>query len=82
MNLTVIGPEKWRILSHEHPFSNESFKAEKYIKSAKWSHNKSRHLLDIFSKKVADIFNTKMTSFPTTKLLPSYIFCFCAGNYQ
>lgn len=82
MRLTVICREDWRVLSNERAITNESFKAAKYIKNTEWSHQKSRKLIEIFSSKVVNANNSKITTFPATKPLHTEVLCFAAGNYQ
>lgn len=79
MRLTVVAPVKWKVISNESSNPAEEFSQEKYLKS-KWIQNKATHLLTKFAEKVGA--DTAITTFPETKPLSTYLFCFCAGNYQ
>lgn len=78
MKLAVVTPSKWKVISHETPNPAETFSKEKYLNS-KWIQRKASHLIYKFAEKVGE--DTAITTFPVTKPLPSYLFCFCAGNY-
>lgn len=77
MRLNVICPVEWKkILSNEYGIiENAEFNAEKYLETAKTNH---ADLLKEFLNEKKGI----MSLFPETKLLPTYLFCFVAGDYQ
>lgn len=80
MKLTVVAPSKWRVLSNENPNSPELYNHKQYSKNNQWIQIKAKYLINIFSEKVGP--DTVITTFPETKLLATYLFCLCAGNYQ
>jgi aminopeptidase N len=45
----------------------------------KWQHEHSKHLVDTHLLRVGE--NSKNTFFPTTEILPTYLYCFAAGDY-
>jgi aminopeptidase N len=75
MRLNIICPKIWKVLSNEYAHLEEDFNAEKYVSSTRTSH---KELLSAF---VAGK-EGKMTLFPDTKLLPTYLYCFIAGEYK
>ena len=79
MRLAVVAPSKWKVISNEIPNPAEAFSQEKYLKST-WIQSKANHLIKKFAAKVGA--DTAITTFPETKPLSTYLFCFCVGNYQ
>ena len=76
MRFNAICPAEWKkILSNEYATVDKEFNAEEYQKTAQTSH---QDLQKEFLNGKSGI----MALFPETKLLPSYLFCFVAGDYQ
>lgn len=75
MELSIVAPGEWNILSNEYSTLEEEFSAEKFVASAATFHGE---LLKEFGSKCKG----KMSLFPKTKTLPTYLFCFVAGPYE
>lgn len=75
MILNVISPSEWKkVLSNEYATVDKELNAEEYLKGTK----------PAFADEVAAYLKDKtgkMTLFPETKLLPTYLYCFIAGEY-
>jgi len=74
MRLNIVSPKIWKVLSNEYATVEEDFNAEKYLSSIKTNHK------DLVSQFIAGR-EGKMLIFPDTKLLPTYLYCFVAGEY-
>lgn len=74
MRLNIISPKIWKVLSNEYATVEEDFNAEKYLSSIKTNHK------DLVSQFIAGR-EGRMLIFPDTKLLPTYLYCFVAGEY-
>lgn len=76
MRLSVLCPKDWKkVISNEHAVVDmKAFNSEQYFANAKTSHK------DLVSEFVKD-FDGNMTIFPSTVLLPCYLFAFVAGAY-
>ena len=74
MRLNIISPKIWKVLSNEYATVEEDFDAEKYLSSIKTNHK------DLVSQFIAGR-EGRMLIFPDTKLLPTYLYCFVAGEY-
>jgi hypothetical protein len=64
-----------KVLSNEDPTLDEEFTQEKYLEKVPTHH---KDILTKFSENAKG----KLNIFPSTKLLPSYLFCFVAGPYK
>jgi aminopeptidase N len=75
MRLTVIVPSDWKeVLSNEHATLEVPLAAEEYLAATKYN----------FPDEVTAFLKDKegkMTIFPESKLLPTYLYCFIAGEY-
>lgn len=73
MRLYVISPSSWKkVLSNEYSTVEEEIDQYKYFWNTKTElHDEVKHYVNGKSG--------RMTFFPETKLLPSYLFCFVAG---
>lgn len=74
MRLNIICPKIWKVLSNEYATVEEDFNKEKYLTSIKTHHK------DLVEKFIEGK-EGKMIIFPDTKLLPTYLYCFVAGEY-
>lgn len=75
MRLSVISPSEWKkVLSNEYAVVEEELNSEKYQESTKTQHEGE-------VKKFLEGKSGRMTIFPETKLLPTYLYCFVAGEY-
>ena len=75
MRLYVVSPSEWKkVLSNEYPCIEEDLKIEKYF----WNVNSNLHgeVKTFLEGKTG-----RMTIFTETKLLPTYLFCYVAGEY-
>lgn len=75
MRLYVISPSSWKkVLSNQYSTVEEEIDQFKYYWHTKTElHDEVKHYINGKSG--------RMTFFPETKLLPSYLFCFVAGQY-
>lgn len=75
MRLYVISPSEWKkVLSNEYATVEETLENEKYLVNTKTQ----------LADEVKQFLNEKsgrMTIFPETKLLPTYLYCYVAGEY-
>jgi aminopeptidase N len=75
LRLNVISPSDWKkVLSNEYATVEKEFNAEEYLQ------NVSTTLKDQLTAYLQGK-SGFMTIFPKTKLLPSYLYCFIAGEY-
>lgn len=75
MKLTVISPSDWKkVLSNETATAEETFSPESYLKQSPF---KCEQEISTYLKGKEG----KMTIFPESKLLPTYLYCFIAGCY-
>lgn len=89
MELSICAPQEWEILSNEYSTSQiapEDLSPDQYLKNNITYHE---DLLKHFAeqnltknKKFVDKHLFRLTVFPKTKMLPTYLFCFVAGPYQ
>jgi aminopeptidase N len=80
MTLTITAPSIWKILSNEHPNSSGEFCGKSYGQKTRL-HGYSGHLLPKFYELVPKEGKFITTIFPITKVLPTYLYCFIAGDY-
>lgn len=75
MRLYVISPSSWKkVLSNQYSTVEEEIDQFKYYWHTKTElHDEVKHYINGKSG--------RMTFFPETKLLPTYLFCFVAGQY-
>jgi len=72
----MITPSDWaKVLSNEYSIVEKEFTLEDYLQNTKTA---QREELTTFLKNKSG----KMTIFPQSKLLPTYLYCFIAGQYQ
>lgn len=75
MRLGVICPSNWKkVLSNEHPLLEKEITPEEYLQLQGPSY--PDELRAFLGDKAG-----RATLFPETKLLPSYLYCFIAGEY-
>lgn len=75
MRLYVISPSEWKkVLSNEYATVEEILENEKYLANTK---TQLADEVKLFLNEKSG----KMTIFPETKLLPTYLFCYVAGEY-
>lgn len=76
MEISIVSPFEFeKVLSNEDPTLDEEFTQEKYLEKVPTNH---KDILTKFSENAKG----KLNIFPSTKLLPSYLFCFVAGPYK
>lgn len=75
MRLSVICPADWKkVLSNEYATVEKELSSEEYLTGINTS---QKGEVECYLKDKAG----RMTIFPETKLLPTYLFCFIAGEY-
>jgi len=75
LRLSVISPNEWKkVLSNEYATVEKDLNVEEYLQHTKTT------LHEELKAYLADK-SGRMTIFPETKLLPTYLYCFIAGEY-
>jgi aminopeptidase N len=75
MVLNITAPKEWKVLSNERPSHSGEWNAEVFAKNVKSSNP------ELINKFMADS-TGQLVLHPETKVLPCYLFCFVAGEYE